>query len=139
MNITPSLNHINLKTHDMNRIIRFYGDVLGFKPGYRPPFSNTGCWMYLDNNPLIHLVQIDTPPKNDDPAVNHFALTGSGLGAFLKHLQGLDVSYNVTIAPEIDLRQVVVHDPDGNMFEVLFKGVEAEGVDVSSFKSTSHL
>ena len=80
MNITPALNHINLKTHDMNRIIRFYGDVLGFKPGYRPPFSSTGCWMYLDNNPLIHLVQIDTPPKNDDPAVNHFALTGSGLG-----------------------------------------------------------
>ncbi len=72
-------------------------------------------------------------------SLNHFALTGSGLGAFLEHLQGLDVSYNVSIAPEIDLRQVEVLDPDGNMFEVLFKGVEAEGVDISPFKSTSHL
>ena len=139
MNIAPALNHINLMTHDMDRITRFYGDVLGFKAGYRPPFSVPGCWMYLEENALIHVVQIDAPAKNDDPAVNHFALTGSGLGEFLEHLRGLDVPYNVRIAPEIDLRQVEVFDPDGNMFEVLFKGDEADGVDIAPYKWTHRL
>ena len=134
MNIVPTLNHINLRTNNMDRIIRFYGDVLGFKTGYRPPFSVPGCWLYLEENALIHVVQIDSPPKNDDPAVNHFALTASGLERFLEHLRKLDVPYNVRVAPEIELRQVEIFDPDGNMFEVLFKGKEAEGVDIKPYK-----
>ena len=139
MDIAPALNHINLMTHNMDRLVRFYGDVLGFKPGYRPPFPVPGCWMYLGKNALIHLVEADKPVKNDDPAVNHFALTGSGLGEFLKHLRALDVPYNVRVAPEIELRQVEVFDPDGNMFEVLFQGDEAEGVDVTPHKWTNRL
>ena len=110
----------------MDRIIRFYGDVLGFKTGYRPPFSVPGCWLYLEENALIHVVQIDVPAKNDDPSVNHFAFFGSGLKNFLEHLRKLDVPYNVRVAPEIERHQVEVFDPDGNMFEVLFEGNEAD-------------
>ena len=111
MNIAPALNHINLMTHDIDRTIQFYEDVLGFKPGYRPPFPVPGCWMYLGENALIHLVKTNAPLKNEDPAVNHFALTGSGLADYLEHLRKLDVPYNVRVAPEIELRQVEVFDP----------------------------
>ncbi len=83
MHIAPGLNHVNLMTHDMDRLIRFYGDVLGFKPGYRPPFSVAGSGLYLGEHALIHLVQTSAPVRNDDPAVNHFALTGDGLAGLL--------------------------------------------------------
>ena len=66
--------------------------------------------------------------------MNHFALSGKGLADFLEHLRTQDVPYNVLVAPEIDLRQVVMFDPDGNMFEVLFPGSEAEGVNIGPFK-----
>lgn len=133
MHIDPALNHINLMTNDMDRLIRFYGDVIGFKPGYRPPFSINGTWLYLGENALIHLVETDEACRNDDPAVNHFAFTGQGLADFLEHLRSHNVAYNVLVAPEIDLRQVVMFDPDGNMFEVLFQGSEANGVNIEPF------
>lgn len=134
MQIDPALNHINLMTDNMDRLIRFYGDVIGFKPGYRPPFSINGTWLYLGENALIHLVETDKACRNDDPSVNHFAFSGKGLADFLEHLRTQDVPYNVLVAPEIDLRQVVMFDPDGNMFEVLFPGSEAEGVNIDPFK-----
>ena len=139
MQITPALNHVNLMTHDMNRLVRFYGNVLGFKPGYRPPFSVAGNWLYLGENALIHLVQTEAPVRNDDPAVNHFAFTGEGLVEFLAHLRELDVPYNVRVAPEIDLRQVEVFDPEGNMFEVLFQSAEAYGADIAPYRWTHRL
>ncbi|MGB1008418.1 MAG: VOC family protein [Thiolinea sp.] len=137
MEITPALNHINILTHDMERLTRFYGDVLGFRPGYRPQSSNTGAWLYLGGNPLIHLVQTSEPFQNKGTAVDHFALNGSGLGDFLARLQSLGVSYRVGISHELDMRQVVAHDPDGNKFEVLFNGSEAEGVDLAPFSGVA--
>jgi len=133
MQIEPALNHINIFTHNMDRLIRFYGDVLGFKIGYRPPFSVQGSWLYLQGNPLIHLVKTDKPALNIDPAVNHFALTGKGLAEFLELLRSHNVTYNIRIVPEIETHQVVVSDPDGNMFEVLFEGKEAKGVNIEAY------
>ena len=136
MHITPELNHINLVTHDMGRLIRFYRDVLGFRAGFRPSFPVEGAWLYLGDHALIHLVKSNLPVRNDDPAVNHFAFSGQGLAEFLAHLRSMDVPYNVRVAPEIELRQVELHDPDGNMFEVLFAGSEAEGVNTEPYKWT---
>ena len=79
MQIEPVLNHINIFTHNIDRLIRFYGDILGFKIGYRPPFSIQGSWLYLQENPLIHLVKTDKPVLNIEPAVNYFAIIGKGL------------------------------------------------------------
>ncbi len=41
--------------------------------------------------------------------------------------------YNIRIVPEIETHQVVVSDPDGNMFEVLFKGKEAKVVNIEAY------
>jgi len=133
MQIAPSLNHINILTHDMSRLTRFYADVLGFRAGYRPSSSSTGAWLYLEDKPLIHLVETGQPFHTKGTAMNHFALNGSGLGEFLTHLRSLGVQYRVGVPREIDLRQVVIHDPDGNMFEVLFAGSEAEGVNIEPY------
>jgi len=133
MQIAASLNHINILTHDMDRLTRFYSDVLGFQAGYRPSSSSTGAWLYLEDKPLIHLVETDQSFHTNGTAMNHFALNGSGLADFLSRLRSLGVKYRVGVAREIDMRQVVIHDPDGNMFEVLFAGSEAEGVNIEAY------
>ena len=134
MQIAPALNHINILTHDMESLIRFYRDVLGFEPGYRPPFSSTGTWLYPNQGEtaLIHLVETAETFQNKGTAISHFALNGSGLADFLARLRSLSMAYRISIAPEINLHQVVVHDSDGNKVEVLFDSSEAEGVDLES-------
>ena len=133
MQIEPELNHINIFTHNIDRLIRFYGDILGCKIGYRPPFSVQGSWLYLQENPLIHLVKTDKPVLNIEPAVNHFSIIGKGMAEFLELLRLHNVAYNIRIVPEIEIHQVVVSDPDGNMFEVLFEGKEAKGVNIETY------
>ena len=92
--------------------------------GDRPAFANQGAWLYLEGNPLIHLVKSERDLRNIEPKVAHFAFTGSGLETFLNRLQQLNVPYTTRIVPGPELRQVVIKDPDGNVFEVLFAGTE---------------
>lgn len=133
MSIQPVLNHVNVLTHDMEAMIQFYRNTLGLEPGYRPPFEVKGTWLYHGEIAFIHLVHTGHKCRNEDPAVSHFAFSATGLSKFLQQLKTLGVPYNVLVVPELNLRQVVVHDPDGNMVEVLFAGKEADGIDTAPF------
>lgn len=114
------LNHVNLTTHRLDEMVRFYSDILQLKPGKRPPFTFNGVWLYLDDTAILHLVETDIELRNQEPKINHFALSGSGLSEYLSLLKGADISYRVSITPGLELKQVVAADPDGNLVEVLF-------------------
>jgi catechol 2,3-dioxygenase-like lactoylglutathione lyase family enzyme len=47
---------VNTRSADVERTKEFYLR-LGFRIGDRPPFASRGCWMYLGNQPVLHLVQ----------------------------------------------------------------------------------
>ncbi len=132
MKIDPEINHITLFTHDLNRLLEFYEQVLNFNNGLRPDFVTEGHWLYLEDKPLIHLVKAEKERKNEDPKLDHFGVTASGLAEFIERLRKLDVPYFVRIVPGPELRQVVIKDPDGNMFEVMFAG--SEEADMSAYK-----
>ena len=131
MQTTP-LHHINLSTANVEGLVRFYGNVFGFHPGPRPPFGNHGAWLYAGNVPLIHLVEVSRKCKNLDPQISHFAFTGKELSKYMETLRELDVPYHVSVVPELELRQVFAHDPDGNLFEVLF--AQTEQADLNDYK-----
>lgn len=40
------LDHVNLRTTLLDRLMAFYGDVLGFSQGPRPDFAFDGAWFY---------------------------------------------------------------------------------------------
>ncbi len=127
-----ALHHVNLITADQPRLIDFYRQVLGLTVGDRPPFEVNGTWLYLNEIPIIHLVETAVPYRNEEPQVNHYALTGQGLAEFIDRLRQLDIPYNVFVAPQVNIRQVEMFDPDGNKFEVLFDS--AEEADLSPYK-----
>src|ERR1700722_10219463 len=50
------LDHVTLRTHDLEGTSAFFGIVLGLKPGYRPASIFPGYWLYGGGRAVVHLV-----------------------------------------------------------------------------------
>ena len=50
--------HVNIRTTDVERAREFYVRALGLRVGDRPPFASVGYWLYLGDQPVVHLVQL---------------------------------------------------------------------------------
>lgn len=48
------LNHFNVVTDDLEKSAKFY-ESLGLERGRRPDFGNSGIWLYIDDEPKVHL------------------------------------------------------------------------------------
>ncbi|SMF82362.1 Glyoxalase/Bleomycin resistance protein/Dioxygenase superfamily protein [Tistlia consotensis] len=125
------LNHVNLRTADLDRLVDFYGEVLDLRPGWRPPFDFPGAWLYCGEQPVVHLVGESRPRAGHDPKLEHFAFAAEDLGGFLAHLRARKVAYWVRIVPGIELRQVNFLDPDGNHIHVDFD--RSEDADLGDY------
>ena len=120
------LDHVNVRTHDVARMREWYTRVLGMSAGKRPGFSFGGAWMYLGDQPFVHLVEASEQPLPYDrnAQVEHFAFSAEGLGDFLAHLRAEKVAYWCRVVPDFDIRQVNIHDPDGNHMHIDFAPTE---------------
>ncbi len=122
------LEHVNLRTTDLNRLEEWYGQVLGLKPGYRPPFKSTGRWLYAADIPMIHLLYVEDQQLADDPTMEHFAMRAAGLKDFLNTLKEMNISYRTVRVPELRVFQIYLSDPDGNNMHIDFAPEEADGL-----------
>lgn len=125
-------DHVNVRTANVAAMSAFYEDVLGLPAGYRPPFEFGGAWHYCGDQAVVHLVETKPPPNADtNPQLEHFALQAEDMAGFLDRLRQHDVPYRIAIVPEIEIRQVNLHDPDGNHIHIDFGG--HEDADLSDF------
>ncbi len=117
------LDHVNIRTANLEAMIRFYTDVVGLTLGPRPAFSFAGSWLYCGDKAAVHLVarEVEGPGQS---RIDHFAFRAQGLSDFLARLKSLQVPYRLTVVPQLQLRQVNIADPDGNRIEVAFAANE---------------
>lgn len=115
-----ALDHVTLHTARLSELTDFYARVLGLRPGKRPPFSFAGTWLYCGDRAALHLVEAARPKDAPAPGIEHFAFRAAGLAGFLAQLRELDVAYRTAVVPEFGIRQVHLHDPDGNHIEIAF-------------------
>jgi catechol 2,3-dioxygenase-like lactoylglutathione lyase family enzyme len=119
--------HVNVSTSDLERSRKFYAEILGLEDGYRPPFSRPGAWMYLGDQPIVHISTARSPiaaPKKTD-AFDHVALWTSGIEYFRKVLKDHAIQFVEFAVPENDQFQLFFKDPDGTEIELIFRGEEA--------------
>jgi catechol 2,3-dioxygenase-like lactoylglutathione lyase family enzyme len=124
------LDHVNLRTANLEGMIAWYGRVLGMQPGPRPGFSFPGAWLYADGHPIVHLVGVETAP-GADPAglrLEHFAISASGLKELLATLDADGAPCRLLPVPDFGIVQANIHDPDGNHIHIDFDAAEAEGL-----------
>ena len=126
------LDHVNVRTTELDAMTEWYGRILGMKPGPRPDFGFPGAWLYADGFPILHLVGVAKQPTADPAEVRleHFAISATGLKAMLKRLQADGERYQLRPIRDFGVLQVNVWDPDGNHIHVDFDLAEAEGMAI---------
>jgi catechol 2,3-dioxygenase-like lactoylglutathione lyase family enzyme len=138
-NISFSFGHFLVFTDDMDGTVKWYGDVLGMKPGPMPDFQVPVTWLYLGDQPLLHVVQWEDDRGVDEAYVgkvnrevvsgggriDHIAFDATGLTDVLARLDSLGIDY---IERRVDINsryQLFFHDPNGIKVELDFSADEA--------------
>lgn len=115
-------DHVNVRTANLDSMVKWYDRVLGLKSGNRPDFRFPGAWLYLGDDAIIHLVAVEGEPASVEPKIEHFAIRAEGMQDFLNHLRAEGVEARVAVIEDFEITQVNIHDPDGNHIHIDFIG-----------------
>jgi len=120
------LNHVTVRTDDLDATRDFYGKVLGLTVGPRPPLAFHGYWLYCGDQAVVHLV-----PQNNAIGggagettgnFDHVAFTAEDFDGMRQHLKGLGISFREQDVPGVRIRQLFIQDPNHIMIELNFLG-----------------
>ena len=121
------LDHVNVRTNQLDNMIDWYTRILGMHSGYRPDFPFPGAWLYTGDLPSVHLIGV-----NDDDSIGsesklkleHFAFKATGAASFETRLNELAEPFRRSMLASESLIQYNVWDPDGNHIHVDFNANE---------------
>lgn len=121
------LDHVNVRTANLDAMVAWYGETLGMKPGKRPNFPFPGAWLYTGDNAAVHLIGVDeAAPEQSDLRLEHFAFRATGFAEMKAHLEATGQRYELNPVPGAGITQINVWDPDGNHIHVDFPMEEAD-------------
>jgi len=122
-----TLDHVNLRTTQLDTMIAWYTDVLGLRHGERPDSSSRGAWIYAGNRAVVHLVEVEGEPgigAETALKLEHFAFSATGLAEFEATLRDRGEAMSRSEISAINVVQMNVWDPDGNHIHVDFPSDE---------------
>lgn len=120
--ISPVLDHVTLRTHDLEATRIFFETVLELKPGYRPNFSFPGYWLYAGEEPIVHLI-----PGNGGlvdqlgETIDHVGFRLDGYETMRSRLNELHINYTRMDLAELGERRLFIHTPTGILVELIFR------------------
>lgn len=128
------LEHFTVRCTDLDRTRNFYVEFIGLRLGPRPAFDFSGYWLYLGDQPVVHLVlesEWDDGRAPRDPllpppetgALDHIAFRGADLQGTRAKLRAQGIAFRERPVPGKPLHQLFVHDPDGVMIELNFRDI----------------
>jgi catechol 2,3-dioxygenase-like lactoylglutathione lyase family enzyme len=124
--VIERLDHVNVRTANLEGLAQFYTEVLGMRQGERPPLGFPGTWLYAGERAVIHLVGVSQKPQPEgELRLEHFAFSASGLREFLARLERLGVEFKQSRQAGTGNVVINLHDPDGNRLHVDFPASEA--------------
>ena len=121
------LDHVNIRTAQLDTMIDWYTNILGMRSGDRPNFPFPGAWMYAGDVAAVHLVGIHGMPgagSEVDLKFEHFAFSATGGAKFEAKLQAMGMQYQRADIPEVNLYQINLWDADGNHIHLDFPADE---------------
>ena len=143
-----ALNHISIRSNDLDACERFYCGLLGLQVGPRPPFLFPGLWLYAGDtavysNAAVHIIGVErkdpaVPRQSLDDrreagmqgtgSIDHVAFFATGLSETRARLKSNGVACRERTVPALGLHQVFVDDPNGVVVELNFAAEEAAAV-----------
>ncbi|AXI47983.1 glyoxalase [Sulfitobacter sp. SK012] len=123
MQITK-LDHVNLRTTQLDKMVTWYTDILGLRIGERPDFPFPGAWLFAGDQAVVHLMDVeeDAGTGSEVPLkLEHFAFRAEGATGFEDRLNASGEKYRRSDQPKMKLVAFNVWDPDGNHIHVDFE------------------
>jgi catechol 2,3-dioxygenase-like lactoylglutathione lyase family enzyme len=120
------LDHVNLRCRerDLPALRRFWGDVVGLKEGFRPPFDFPGIWFWQGDRAVVHIaarLPDDAPLPPATGIFGHVALRAEGLEETRDRLRARNVEWREAPVPGMTLHQIFLEDPTGATVELTFE------------------
>ena len=157
------VDHYSIRTLDLEASRRFYTEVIGLKPGPRPPFDFPGYWLYSGEPPadlqngarnygLVHLMGFDkdnpgsldayvgdrkAAPGGGTGALDHVAFAATARAAMIERCRRQNVSFFERAVPMLGLHQMFIKDPDGVTLELNYPASEVPSSQVAATASAS--
>ena len=119
-----ALDHINILTNDVDSCRKFYIDSLGFEEGFRPSLNVPGMWLYLDEHPVVHIIETIEALIGTTGTIDHIAFKADDLDSFIKNLNEKGIEWSYRKIPDMDVHQIFVYDPNGVKIEFNFNAKE---------------
>ncbi len=133
--MTTTINHILLRTKNLNKMVDFFIQVLELKKGYRPPFEFPGAWLWSGNKPLIHLSEINLTDNRQTEylgaqnnstdtgtgIIEHIAFSGLDYPSLIERLKNEKLKFFERTIPVNEEHQVFIDGPEGLKVEIQFE------------------
>ena len=129
-----SLDHVNIFSSRMRETIAFYVDLLGMEA--KSPMGgdiSEAAWIFAANgHPVIHLGSASGGtdflgeassgrPAAGSGVIHHVALECTDYAAMRARLERSEHPLRFNDVPQMDLRQIFIHDPNGILVELNFR------------------
>jgi catechol 2,3-dioxygenase-like lactoylglutathione lyase family enzyme len=115
------LDHVNIHTRAPEAMISFLASVLEVEEGYRPPFPNPGHWLYMDDQPVIHLDIVEREADFPQGIFNHIAFALFDFPSALARVKATGYRHEYRAIPGTRLGQIFVYGPEGVKIELQYK------------------
>ena len=116
------LDHVTLRTDDLEGTRAFLEAALGLKPGCRPAFTFPGYWLYADGEPVVHLIPgHGGPVDRAGETIDHAAFRLTDHDGVRRKLNGLSIPYSRMELPKLSERRLFIRTPTGILLELVFR------------------
>jgi len=122
-----AMNHFTILTDDVERTVGFYGDLLGLTPGWRPPLTFPGAWLYAGSSAILHVVGGRPRDELKSGVIDHMAFSAHGLADTLALLTSRNIEHTCRKQAGSGTWQVFFFDPNGARVELDFSADETDG------------
>ena len=116
------VDHFNIviAQAQVENTLRFYGEVLGLKEGFRPDFGRPGWWLYAGKHPVLHISLKEVPPTvGPTGSVDHIALNATDWPEMKARLERNNVAWREQrVARNAAALQVFFKDCNGLTIEL---------------------
>jgi catechol 2,3-dioxygenase-like lactoylglutathione lyase family enzyme len=122
------MNHFTVLSDDLEETRKFYCDLLGFEEGPRPNFRFPGYWLYVGDQPILHVIHREELHEHRAGVIDHMAFTATDLPGTAAKLTKAGVEWELRRLPKDGPReglwQLFFDDPHGGKVEFDFDKTE---------------